>query len=375
MNNSNALERLSTIFCLLQTRALDASIEGISKALNIPTTVIREDIKSILEFETFSYLFNLDEVDDDDDDFYDDLELDYYDEIDYAEDANNTTSNEKSTRTSKRIIYNQKLLSKLTNDLVLYMDNARFELGNDCYPLYITHREKQLLSQYFPILLENTKNNLYMIKNSPAALEFNVDNKNDCLKYENNPIDVIQDAIFYEKYVKFRYKGSKDTTHQDYELAPKLLYHDINKGRMYMITLNENEELRAYRLDRMSSVSIINNRVDTTPLPEKILSRIDYLWSMDNDNGHDPVHVKIRIDGYSRNIIEKIQNDISRRKYAKLYQDGKYWYYEDDIIGLSSFRSWIYQYGSSMVVMEPVDLAQTVYNSALQRLKRYTGEQ
>lgn len=354
MNNSDALERLSTIFCLLQTQGQDATIEGISEALNIPINVIREDIQSILQVETFTSLFNIDDdslFDDDDDDFFDE-------EIE--------SSNSK--RTSKRVIYNKKLLSLLTDDKPLYLDSNDFYSDDKHPPLYITHREKQLLEQYFPDLLKSSKENLYMTKESPAVLDLNAIKNTDF-------INTIQDAIHYHEYVSFSYTKVKDNIRNDYLLAPKLLYHDINKGRMYMITISEKEEIIAFRLDRMSGVTRNKKLHDETPIPEKILSKFDYLWSMDTSTSDEPIHVKIRVEVYNRNIYEKIQNDISRRKYAKFYQDGDYWYFEDDIIGITSFRSWIYQFGSAMVVMEPVSLAHDVYNAALTRLEKYMGEQ
>lgn len=332
MNNSNALERLSNIFCLLQNKGCGASIKQISNALGIPINVIREDIKTLLKNETFSSYF--------DEDLWDDELF----EEDFIMEDNAPCIND---------------------DTLLTIDSGEFHISSKQVPFYITHREKELLGQYYPDLVERSNKKLYMTKDAPTKLEADT----------NNLCQLIQLAIDSNQYIKFSYKNAKDGSLKIYELAPKLIYHNTSNGRMYMITLKDNEQVFAWRLDRMFSCTTIKNQTDTTPIPQKIMEKFDYFWALDLDTINEPVHIKIRIEGYNRNIIEKIQNDISRRKYAKFYQDGDYWYYEDKIIGLSSFRSWIYQFGSAMVVMEPAELAKDVYNSALERLKKYKGEQ
>ena len=329
MNNSNALERLSNIFCLLQNNEQNASIKQLSSTLNIPISVIRNDINTLLRNEIFSSYFDEELLfeDNPDDELYD-------------------TDGEPC----------------INDDTRLAINSTDFQIPDELIPFYISHREKELLAQYYPVLVERSNKKLYLTKDIPAKLE--IDTSKLCA--------LIQQAIDANNYIKFSYK--KDGNLKIYELAPKLVYHNISNGRMYMITLKDDNMISAWRIDRMSSCTIIENRSDTTPIPPEIMERFDYFWAMDLDTTTKPTNIKIRIDGYNRNIIEKIQNDISRRKYAKLYQDGDYWYYEDKIIGLSSFRSWIYQFGSAMVVMEPVELAKAVYDSALLRLERYRGE-
>ena len=332
MNNSNAIERLSNIFCLLQNNGYDASIKEISRTLGVPINVIREDIKALLKNETFSSFFNEDLWDED---LHDDFSYDTED------------------------------IPNISDNTLLTLNSADFQIPDNHVPMYITHREKELLAQYYPDIIERSNKKLYMTKDAPTKLE--ADTHKLC--------ELIQQAIDNNKYLKFSYKNTKDGTLKIYELAPKLIYHNTSNGRIYMITLWNDEKVSPWRIDRMYSCTIVKNREDTAPMPQKLLDKFDYFWAMDLDTIDEPVHIKIRIHGFSRNIIEKIQNDISRRKYAKFYQEGEYWYYEDEIIGLSSFRTWIYQYGSAMVVMEPVTLARDVYNSAVERLKKYKGEQ
>ena len=106
-------------------------------------------------------------------------------------------------------------------------------------------------------------------------------------------------------------------------------------------------------------------------MPEDTLRIFDYLWGMDFESSTRPIHVKLRIDPFSTNLVEKIKNDTSRRKHARLYRDKDYWFYEDDIIGINSFRSWINQYGYSVIALEPESLARDIYDSACKRFENY----
>lgn len=318
MNNYQAIERLSNIFTLLYTDGEDASIARLSETLEIPIEVIRQDMNTILRNDIFRTHFD----------------EEYYDEEDCPDIDDNTEFS---------------------------LQRGEFFFSQDTAPIYVTNRETDLLTKYYPELMGSDKHIAnYRIKESPTQAHY----KLDAL------CEQIQDAIDLGHYLKFNYKGNKSTELRTYELAPRLIYHNINNGRIYMITTTQ-ERFSSWRLDAMSSVVTLYDRKDNSAMPPELLKRFDYLWGLSNENIDEPVHVKVRIDAFSRNILEKIRNDISRRKYAKLYQEGDYWYYEDDIIGFSAFRSWIYQFGYSVVVMEPESLAREVYESAAARVEKY----
>lgn len=84
-------------------------------------------------------------------------------------------------------------------------------------------------------------------------------------------------------------------------------------------------------------------------------------------------------DGYD-GLIFKIKEDARRRNMNPDYDVENYFFeekdkfvYKDKIAenDLGSFKSWIYSYGSSMVVMAPASLRKQVYESYKERAKYY----
>ena len=96
------------------------------------------------------------------------------------------------------------------------------------------------------------------------------------------------------------------------------------------------------------------------------------MWGMSSFD-EEPVPVKVRIYANTANIISKIKAETSLRKYRKLTQDGNDYIYTDTIIGTANFRSWLRGYGSSVVVMEPKELADEMKESALKVIQLYAG--
>lgn len=230
----------------------------------------------------------------------------------------------------------------------------------DTTPIYISHNEKALLKNYYPTFLYNSSmDSPYIIKESPTQLSLDLSNL--CNK--------IQAAIDNQYHLKISYRDRSTGDIATYEIEPQLLYHNINDGRIYLI--HYTDKLFSFRLDHILSVQTLKTAKNTTSIPRDIIKIFDYLWGMDFQSNANPVHVKLRIDAFSKNLIQKIKSDTSRRKHGTLYQDNQYWYYEDDVIGINAFRNWINQFGYSVVVLEPSSLAQEIYNSALIRLRNY----
>lgn len=302
MNNQNAFTRLSNLFSLLCSPQEDATIENISNSLEIPTSIVKEDLTTLFR--------------------------------------NNAFSN-----------------SVLDGISISACD---FGFPMDTAPMYISHNEKALLKNYYPnFLLNSSIDSPYVIKESPTHLSLDLSNL--CSK--------IQSAIDNQYHLKISYRERATGDIVTYEIEPQLLYHNINDGRIYLI--HYTDKLFAFRLDYILSIQALKTVKNTTSIPRDIIKIFDYLWGMDFQSNANPVHVKLRIDAFSKNLIQKIKSDTSRRKHGTLYQDNQYWYYEDDVIGINAFRSWINQFGYSVVVLEPSSLAQEIYNSAPIRLRNY----
>lgn len=83
-----------------------------------------------------------------------------------------------------------------------------------------------------------------------------------------------------------------------------------------------------------------------------------------------PQSVKIRF--YKEgNVWEKIRKNPAYRSYGKLYEKDGYFYYEDVVYGNSAFRTWLYGYGSSVIVLEPESLRQHSIDSLRERKESF----
>lgn len=308
MNNYNSLERLSNIFTLLASPQEDANIENISTTLGIPTSIIEQDLQTLFKNETFQ--------------------------------ANAILGNDGST--------------------YLSLDPNGFQFPYNTTPIVVSNSEKTLLNKYFPTLSSNNHlDKTYHIKETPTV----------SMDSYAQLCNRIQLAIDNHYRVRFTYRSRNKKQLLNFTVEPHLLYHNINNGRIYLISLKD--RIYTYRLDLILSLTELPQDKFIPDYSENQLGIFDYLWGMDLSSLDNPCRIKLRITAYNQNIIEKIRNDISRRKYAKLYQKGEYWYYEDEIIGLSAFKTWIHQFGYSVLVQAPENLAREIYESALLRLENY----
>lgn len=85
-----------------------------------------------------------------------------------------------------------------------------------------------------------------------------------------------------------------------------------------------------------------------------------------------PVHVKIRFLNEG-NVVRKATRDLTSRTCGTitiLPEDGSL-IYEDDVVGMGSFKSFLYGYGSSAIVLEPEALRNEIIESARTRLTYY----
>ena len=95
------------------------------------------------------------------------------------------------------------------------------------------------------------------------------------------------------------------------------------------------------------------------------------VWGAAFQNGGEPVHVRLEIRADTANLIGKIRSDVRDRVHGQLRQEEDKWIYEDEVIGLKSFKAWVMTYGSSVKVVEPASLAEEILDSSRRRLLNY----
>ncbi len=187
-----------------------------------------------------------------------------------------------------------------------------------------------------------------------------------------------EEAIQNGWFIHFRYKKSGAAKSEDVEIAPRFLLYNATDSLYYCLSFRGGK-IDSFRLDRiLHSIRIVKRQAPPSDPADPRVQKMPYYWGADfSPNGSDSIcHVKIRISANTANVLNKIRSDISRRLYASLYEnaDTGYWYYEDDIIGLSSFRAWLRLFGSSVKVIEPAVLAEEAYTSSKQRLQNYAQD-
>lgn len=220
-----------------------------------------------------------------------------------------------------------------------------------------------LLNPLEKTLFENGSLKGFEIKDSPLAIPPEVLERKA----------VIEEAIEAGLCIEFRYPSMTGNRTESVKAAPRMILHNTTDDLFYCITFDEQGAILAFRLDRMRfSVKILEG-VPLPPIPrdDPRFLRLQYVWGSDIANEEEPVHVRIRISPDTPNILRKIRADVSGRAHAKLYEEGRFWIYEDDIIGESSFRSWLMLFGSSVKVLEPRRMADQILLSSKQRLNNY----
>lgn len=185
----------------------------------------------------------------------------------------------------------------------------------------------------------------------------------------------VQIAIENNNPISFKYV-SREGEEICNRFCARCIYEVLENGVQYCVGVMEDGSLSLRRLDSISEFYVhIDEKMP--PLPDGALDKLDYMWGADSSTD-ERVHVKIKIYKETKNIFEKIKTETNGRKYRKLYDDPKdtgIAYYEDEVCGLNSFKKWLRAYGASVVALEPLSLAEDMYQSAKRRLALYKTQQ
>lgn len=194
---------------------------------------------------------------------------------------------------------------------------------------------------------------------------------------ERDNIKVIEKAIKNKKRIRFRYHSPNEAANQTVTIFPRLVYHDLTNEQYYCLAVNGDNQVLAYRLDRiLYNVKELERDDAAGELDETIERRLEAVWGADFSHDDEPVHVKVALSAGTRNVVKKFRADISGRKLATLNkagtENGKDVYiYEDEIIGESAFRAWLRRYGSAVKVLEPQSMADAMKKNALRAKLNY----
>lgn len=338
------------------------SIKHLHEKLNIPVAVIRKDIlcifkwqRSIRDFLDEKKSLNKIEIDEK-------PEISFYDEDDSYQLLNDKYHIEKLIDE----FYNQesdtfeKLFIEGTFDnlpiaLLVEENMYRFPLSQEeAVALWNLNITKDVKLNRFEF--DRTYIDFYDVKDSYLFTNQYMD--------INSKLEKINQAITEKNCLDIVYRVSADRTIKFYFKPLKITY-DADED-VYAILSIYKGRVQVHRLDRIESICESDKKI--ADADESLLDIYPNVWG--NCFSDEPEQVKVRFYNEA-NVWNKVKKELANRVNGKLYEKDGYLYYEDIVYGISKFRSWLYGYGSSAIVLEPESLRKHIIDSLREREKYY----
>ena len=323
----STLERLTAITELLYDCEEDYSISDLADHLNLPLGVMRNDLAALASSrEFFPYFYSEDTA---------------YEDISGPQELA------------------QHILDGALDDVAFHLDDFSTQQDDFLHTIPLTLSEYRALENFDAEFVNNVYYPLLEQKTICPAL------KSKTKEYRI----ILQQAILKKQPMQIRYTSGKGEKFAK-TILPVAFSHNVLENLVYVISY-ENEEYISYRIDR---ISYLRPSFDVLPYPANldILEKLPYVWGMEYQFAPDekPMNVKLAVFDEG-NVLYKIKRDTSLRPKAKLYQKNEYWIYEDEVLGFHSFRSWVFSFGSSVVVLEPPELRDSIRQSYEKRLSQW----
>ena len=346
------------------------TVEEISRKMNVPLSVIRKDIYNIV---TSKYLFRavyfkgLSDPNDPICHLHDKLKSDIsdYKQVFSKEDKESIFKGFIDGRYDQVYFYLD-LFNNGFFDIQLFISGsenideeyADYDSDGIIDPqgnivLFLTKADKDVMNRFMSDLPSKNKQDLMNIKSIDYMFT---------KKYADQ-LCILQEAIMNHKEVYIDYKSGSAIC-MGIILQPICLifnYYD----QMIHVLCNDDKK---YSVKRILKATMLNK----TFTPQERPSFIDYLWASGYGENEEPVKIKLKIIESTSNLINKFLSDTANRKYGRY--DSKTGIYTDTILGEAGFRRWLRKYGSSIIVLEPEELAVKMYGSARKQYDVYMKE-
>lgn len=168
------------------------------------------------------------------------------------------------------------------------------------------------------------------------------------------------------KDITYNYKGDYYFVFIDYDKAEDKLSHRIIKLTENMTIKTNNHGLKIK--NPTEDKKIIGKE------KKKIDDELEYRWGVSDDCEKFDVKLKVYKDG-TADVIKRMKESLQERKYGQWEDstDGLYSIYTDKAIGKEAFCEWAMSFGSSVVVLQPKDVGQKLYDLAKERLEVYSN--
>ena len=175
-------------------------------------------------------------------------------------------------------------------------------------------------------------------------------------------MNALNETIEAGSSVRFMYMD-KNNQMAEVKTRPVKLIHAVDDNLIYIVGHNG----YFYRFDRISG-EIKNCRESFELRGDIDYSLFEKMWGAENSK--EPVHVKVKIYKEA-GAPGRALNELGAHADGHITEYDDYIVYEDDVIGINKFKSWVYGYGKSMVVMEPEKLREEIVASIKKRWKYY----
>ena len=326
---SDSFFRLETILLMLSGEAPIYSIRSLHELLTVSLEMIRNDIATLYKTDSGTISFV----------FYDDA----------AEEDLENLSEQDFEKNLKRGKYDDARLAvylKSVQDIEVVLDTEEYDCLSD-----FVQQQKALLSlkpNEFPA-------GHCLIKNSVTSITAD----------EQDLLQLLEQTIKNELSLSFDYYVKEENQWYSLTVRPVKVLSDVDSHRIYIV----DDQLKLYRLDRTKNIHVQHTSAADSTSDTPDLSVLDYVWGTELSLPIHPIHVKVRIQDEA-NVPERVRIDLGEKAHGSFYQQDGCYYYEDDIIGINAFLSWVYSYGSSMIVEEPPELVDRIKKSIERRLSR-----
>ncbi len=327
MKMNDNFDLIGLIISLLLSNRFSASVKSISDSCDLPLSQTRKFLSII--FENKNLLIHLSPT------------------------PESTENDFDPIKTATDFL--DKIISGKADEEEIFLINMD-DFIDDYFLLPITPIESGYANNVYPILTKNQHNRLFEIKENFYTISKNI------LDKQNR----VQEAIDLKRKIEFKYKSPKNKL-KKITCSPVSVIQNLTYYTLYIKDVHNNY----YRMDRITSnIKILpdSSIIDQyCPIPYK-----KYFWGTESIVHEEPIHIKLRISPGTSNLIEKFKNDTALRyETSKLYQEGDYYYYEDDILGIHDFRRWLRSYGSSITVLEPQSLINEITKGVRKTLSYY----
>lgn len=321
MSNSkyfNGVDRLNAILSLYQAKRARYSISDISEMLKIPIGIVRDDIVALhtcREIPVTFYPCNETILDDFDNNMSDEIRQGVFDDEELE------------------------MLSSKEDDMFLAL----------------TALEYKCLKE----LQDDNENWTFGVhRNFVTKPLYNQAKANMQIKASE-----MQNVIEEQKSIRIRY-FTKNKKTISIDIRPLQLVKIETEDLYYVVTIY-NGAISPFRLDKIKGFDVLD--IDLEMPDTKVLNDLPNIWGMELG---ERVHVRILIRNEGR-VQEKVRRDLLNRTNGKWKKSGDDLLFEDDVIGIGSFKNWLNGYGSSILVLEPASLRNEIIDSAKRRLKMY----